>query len=161
MRLRVSDEDIVDFNNVTYINIDGRKLTFGNVTWCIYKNELEAQCVFNNIVNHLNAFDVRFDAKKSYSKESLRKEKAFEMFWNLYDKKVGITKAKTSFMNLTLEEMGQAIKSVKAYVDSTPNKEWRKNASTWIYQKCWGDEITVTKDTTNRYIKPDYVTDER
>jgi len=161
MRLRVSDEDVVDFDNVDCMNIDGKKITFGNVTWCIYKNELEAKCVFNNIVNHLNAFDVRFNVKRIDSKESSRKEKAFEMFWSLYDKKVGITKAKSGFMNLTLEDMGKAIKGVKAYVDSTPNKEWRKNASTWLHQRCWEDEIPVTKDTTNRYIKPDYVTDER
>tara|TARA_R110001592_G_scaffold360883_1_gene670179 strand:+ start:1256 stop:1741 length:486 start_codon:yes stop_codon:yes gene_type:complete len=161
MRLRVSDEDVVDFNNVDCINVDGKKITFGGVTWCIYRNELEAQCVFNNIVNHLNAFDVRFNTQKTDSEDSERKEKAFQMFWNLYDKKVSLTKAKTTFMNLTLKEMGEAVKGVKAYVDSTPNKEWRKNASTWIHQRCWNDEIPEVKNTTNRYVKPKYVTDER
>ena len=65
-------------------------------------------------------------------------------------------------MQLTLQEMGKAVKSVKAYIESTPNKEYRKNPTTWIRQKCWNDEIVVEKiKKTNRYVKPKYITDER
>ena len=164
MILRVSDNDIVDTSKVGYITIDGQKIIFGDLTWSIYNNEMEAQCVFNNIVNHMKFSDMRFSSDK-LSSSSDRKEKAFEMFWNLYDKKVSITKAKTSFMQLTLEEMGKAIKSIKAYVESTPNKEYRKHPTTWINQRCWEDEIISKlegdKKTVNRYVKPNYITDER
>ena len=161
MILRVSDEDIIDTSKIGYITLDGQKIVFGDLTWSIYNNEMEAQCVFNNIVNHMKISDMRFNIKKN-NEPSDRKEKAFEMFWNLYDKKVSINMAKKSFMQLTLEEMGKAIKSVKAYVDSTPNKEYRKHPTTWINQKCWEDEVVVKdKKKTNRYIKPNYITDER
>ena len=161
MILRVSDKDIVDISKIGYITLDGQKIIFGDLTWSIYNNEMEAQCVFNNIVNHMRIKDMRFAEKKTIEPND-RKDKAFEMFWNLYDKKVSYNQTRTAFMQQTLQDMGKAVKSVKAYIDSTPNKEYRKNPTTWIRQKCWNDEIVVEKiKKTNRYVKPKYITDER
>jgi len=161
MILRVSDKDIIDTSKIGYITLDGQKIVFGDLTWSVYNNEMEAQCVFNNIVNHMKISDMRFNIKKN-NEPSDRKEKAFEMFWGLYDKRVSLNKARTSFMQLTLEDMGKAIKGVKAYVDSTPDKAYRKFPSTWINQRCWEDEIiTSDKKKINRYVKPNYITDER
>ena len=83
------------------------------------------------------------------------------MFWNLYDKRVDKNRARTSFMNLTLEDMIEAVKGVKAYVDSTPDKKYRKMPSTWIRNRGWESEILSDKKNTNRYVKPKYHTDER
>jgi len=161
MILRVSDKDIIDTSKIGYITLDGQKIVFGDLTWSIYNNEMEAQCVFNNIVRHMKISDMRFSSEKSINQNE-RKEKAFEMFWGLYDKRVSLNKARTSFMQLTLEDMGKAIKGVKAYVDSTPDKAYRKFPSTWINQRCWEDEIiTSDKKKINRYVKPNYITDER
>ena len=60
--------------------------------------------------------------------------------------------------------MGNAIKGVKDYVESTPDKKYRKNPRTWINQKGWESEVVISEDDKkkiNRYIQPKYVTDDR
>ena len=160
MILRVSDKDIVDISKIGYITLDGQKIIFGDLTWSIYNNDMEAQCVFNNIVSHMQIKDMRFAEKKTIEPND-RKEKAFEMFWNLYDKKVDKPKARLTFMNLTITEMGDAIKGVKAYVDSTPDRTYRKFPRTWLNARGWENEIKIDKKKENRYVKPKYITDER
>ena len=64
MILKVSDKDIVDISKIGYITLDGQKIIFGDLTWSIYNNDMEAQCVFNNIVNHMRIKDMRFAEKK-------------------------------------------------------------------------------------------------
>ena len=63
-------------------------------------------------------------------------------------------------MQLSLKQMGEAIKGVVEYVNSTPDKQFRKNATTWINNKGWKNEI-LTNKKSNRYVKPKYVQDER
>lgn len=164
MKYRVSDTDIINIDKVEFIEVDGRSINFhtsSNVHQSIYNNEMESNCVFNNIVNHFATIDLRFSDSKKPENEAERKEKAFEMFWNLYDKKIDRPKAKTTFMALTLTEMGEAIKGVKAYVDSTPDKKYRKNPRTWLNARGWENEIQADKNKTNRYVKPKYISDER
>jgi len=165
MKYRVSDTDIVNIDKVEFIEVDGHSINFhtsSSVHQSIYNNEMESNCVFNNIINHFGVTDLRFEGVKKPENEAGRKEKAFEMFWNLYDYKKDKPNARKTFMNLTLTQMGEAIKGVKAYVDSTPDKAYRKFPSTWINQRCWEDEIiTSDKKKINRYVKPNYITDER
>lgn len=164
MKLRVSDTNIIITDRLNFVEIDGRSIHFhftDNKHESIYNNEMEAMCVFNNINHCLTITDARFESKEKQVTEDERKEKGFEMFWNLYDKKIDKNKAKKSFMNLTLEEMIEAVKGVKAYVDSTPDKKYRKDPTTWIRNKCWNNEISIDKKNTNRYVKPKYHTDER
>lgn len=164
MKYRVSDTDIISIDKVEFIEVDGSCINFHtstNTHRSIYNNEMESNCVFNNIINHFVTTDLRFSDSKKVETESERKEKAFKMFWNLYDKKVDRPNARTTFMNLTLTEMGEAIKGVKAYVDSTPDKKYRKNPRTWLNAKGWENEIQTDKKKTNRYVKPKYISDER
>ena len=165
MKIKVSDNLIIDLESILSVEIDEQVITFlfknNHEITEFYNNDMEALCVFNNISNHLPVTDIRFYHEPVNTEEDQRKAKGFEMFWNLYDKKVDINRCRTAFMNLTLEQMGKAIKGVKSYVDSTPDKKYRKNPSTWINQKCWANEILSDKKKTNRYVKPKYVTDER
>ena len=68
MKYRVSDTDIINIDKVELIEVDGRSINFHtstNVHQSIYNNDMESNCVFNNIVNHFTAIDLRFsDAKK-------------------------------------------------------------------------------------------------
>ena len=164
MKYRVSDTDIVNINKVEFIEVDGSVINFhtsDNVHQSIYNNDMESECVFNNIVNHFAIIDLRFSDTKKPHTESERKNKAFEMFWNLYNKKVDRPQTKITFMTLTLNEMGEAIKAVKTYVDLTPDKKYRKNPRTWLNSRGWENEMQVNKKKTNRYVKPKYISDER
>ena len=167
MRLRVSDNDIINIDNVDFIEMDGRYILFhskGVVYKSIYNNEFESQSTFNNIDNLLRVKDARFITKEELNNEDERKSKGFNMFWAMYDKRVDEKNCRISFMRLTLEDMGKAINGVKSYVDSTPDKKYRKNPRTWINQKGWESEIVLSDDDkkkVNRYIQPKYVSDDR
>jgi|13_taG_2_1085334.scaffolds.fasta_scaffold53002_2 hypothetical protein len=166
MKIRVSDTDILETNSIDFIELDGRSISFhikGRVYQSIYNNDMESMFVFNNIQHLISPKDVRFSTENKPVTTAERREAGWEMFWNLYDKKVDLKSAKSSFMKLTIVEMGEAIKGVKAYIDSTPNKKYRKNASSWINQKGWNNELKLDSDKkeTNRYTKPKYITDER
>ena len=164
MKYRVSDTDIISMDKVEFVEVDGRYINFHtstNTHQSIYNNEMESSCVFNNIVNHFATIDLRFSDPKKPETESERKEKAFNMFWNLYDNKKDKPNTRKTFMNLTLTQMGEAIKGVKAYVDSTPDRTYRKFPRTWLNARGWENEIKIDKKKENRYVKPKYISDER
>ena len=164
MKYRISDTDIISMDKVEFIEVDGSCINFHtstNTHRSVYNNEIESSCVFNNIVNHFNTIDLRLTGKSKPKTENQRKEKAFEMFWNLYDYKKDKPNTRKSFMNLTLNEMGEAIKGVKVYVESTPDRTYRKFPRTWLNSRGWEDEVNVNKKKSNRYVKPKYITDER
>jgi len=163
MKYRVSDTDIINMDKVDFVEIDGSVIKFhigSNVHQSVYNNDMESQCVLNNIINHFKSQDLRF-INSELDIPIERKEVGFNMFWNLFDKRIDKSHTKTAFMNLTIKEMGLAVKGVKAYVESTPNKKYRKNPRTWLNAKSWGNELGEDKNKSNRYVKPDYVTDER
>tara|TARA_Y100001938_G_C7941946_1_gene354759 strand:- start:161 stop:667 length:507 start_codon:yes stop_codon:yes gene_type:complete len=168
MKVRISDNKIVDISAVVDIELDERILTLilpsGKESTAIYRTEAEAMFVFNNIVREQNVSDYRFITDPDSEDEDDRKERGFDMFWNLYDKKVDIKRAKTAFMNLTLADMRLAVAGVKSYIESTPDKKYRKNPTTWLNQRGWESEVVKKesdKPQPNRYVKPTYVSDDR
>ena len=66
---------------------------------------------------------------------------SFDEFWNDYEKKIEVKKCKAKYSKIK-ESDRQLIKdNVKAYVKSQPDKQYRKNALTWLNGECWNDEI--------------------
>tara|TARA_R110001583_G_scaffold137439_1_gene289107 strand:+ start:233 stop:727 length:495 start_codon:yes stop_codon:yes gene_type:complete len=164
MKYRISDTDIINLDKVDFIEVDVNSIKFhvGSSEYqSFYNNEMEAMCVFNNVNEHVSSKDIRFYKGSKPQTEAERKEKAFEMFWSLYDYRKDMVKTKKTFMNLTMTDMGKAINGVKDYIESTPDKSYRKFPRTWLNSKGWEDEVKVDKNKTNRYVKPKYITDER
>ena len=71
------------------------------------------------------------------------KELYFEKFWDIYDKKVDTKKCKDQFYKLNEKEMLLILDVVQKYVNSTPDKQFRKNPMTWLNGKCWNDTVIV------------------
>lgn len=89
------------------------------------------------------------------------KEKLFESFWNLYDKKVERDACKKKFLKLDLPVIEKILQVVPNYVSTTPDKQYRKNPETWINNKCWDDELIlrlpeIPKKQNNTNIQPTY-----
>lgn len=83
------------------------------------------------------------------SKEDLRKnllESTFEIWWNLYDKKIDRDKCSKKFLKLTQDEMKQCIEHTEVYVQATPEKQYRRNPQTYLNNKNFKDEIITKKD---------------
>ena len=67
----------------------------------------------------------------------------FEKFWNLYDKKQDRIKCERKWNNLKVKEQEECIKNLPAYILSTPDKQFRKNPSTYLNNKSWENEIII------------------
>lgn len=83
-------------------------------------------------------------------------EYPFASFWDLYDKKKDTSKCKKKWDNMTSKELSEIMNVVKSYVESTPEKKFRKNPLTWLNGECWLDEITVTTFNTTNTLQPTY-----
>jgi DNA-binding transcriptional regulator YhcF (GntR family) len=81
----------------------------------------------------------------------IKREQQFDWFWETYGKKVGKDIAKPKFMKLKDEDIVKILDHVPKYVASKPDRQFRKDPSTYINQKTWNDEIiteTFTKPQT-------------
>lgn len=72
----------------------------------------------------------------------------FEIFWEVYDKKIGSKpKLKKKWDSLTEPEREAALEYIPGYVKATPDKKYRKNPETFLNNKSWNDEIITTNRT--------------
>jgi hypothetical protein len=67
------------------------------------------------------------------------KEILFNDFWIVYDKQVDRKKCLEKFEKLKDEEIKLIFENLPNYIRNTPDKQFRKNPSTWINNKCWND----------------------
>jgi hypothetical protein len=66
----------------------------------------------------------------------------FEDFWDLYDKKVGDRdKINKKWQALTDLDRAAAINYIPGYIASRPDKQFRKDPTTFLNNKSWNDEI--------------------
>ena len=71
----------------------------------------------------------------------------FENLWNAYDKKIGKKEALKAYKKLTDSERNKILPSViSKYKLCFPDKQFRKNLSSWLNQKSWEDEYELTRD---------------
>ena len=88
------------------------------------------------------------NAKERKEKENKVKESKvniiddkFEEWWFNYDKKTGKEKAYNKWKILLPQEKDLALSVVHKYVQSTPDKQWRKDPTTYLNNKSFNDEI--------------------
>jgi len=91
---------------------------------------------------------------KEKTESQSEKEIEFEKFWNLYNKKVGSKESVfKKFSKLSDTEIDTIFETLPKYIESTPDKQYRKNPETYINQKSWNDEIII-KTNNNGTHKP-------
>lgn len=72
---------------------------------------------------------------------------SFEKAWDLYQKKVGPKeKLKAKWDKLSLKDRKAAIEHIPLYVQSTPERVYRKHFMTYLNQRGWEDEIITHND---------------
>ncbi len=72
----------------------------------------------------------------------------FNIFWDQYDKKTGRPKCYKKFISLKNSDIEHILKHVPEYVQSTPDKKFRKNPLTYLNNESWNDEIINNKKLT-------------
>ena len=80
---------------------------------------------------------------KENNKDNKKKEVLFEEFWKLYQKPIGKKLAKEKFLKLSIENCNKCIDVAPVYVQSTPDRKFRKHAVTWLNQECFDDEYDL------------------
>jgi len=84
----------------------------------------------------------------NYNNTVISKNKAFEIFWDTYSKKVEKAPCQSKFLKLTKKDIENILLVVNDYVISTPDVKYRKNPLTWLNKKCWNDEIALENKPT-------------
>ena len=117
-----------------------------------------------------NANAMQMQCNGNARREEKRREEiniAFDVFWEAYGKKVDRVKCERKWKGLTNVEREYCITAVPVYIQSTPDKKFRKNPATYLNNKSWTNEI-ITKPSTSQarayvppktpsYINPNYV----
>ena len=74
----------------------------------------------------------------------------FEAFWLMYGKNVGKELSQKVWNSLTQSEKEAIMLSLPKYVESTPDKVYRKNPLTYLNGKHWEDEIVDRKTNSTK-----------
>ncbi len=77
----------------------------------------------------------------------VKREQEFDVFWKMYGKSADKSNCKTKFLKLKDSDITKILEHVPKYVDSTPDKSFRKNPLTYLNRKCWEDEIIYKPQT--------------
>jgi hypothetical protein len=71
-------------------------------------------------------------------------------FWEIYQKKGNRKKSLQRFNKLKKSEIELIKIHLPKYVKSTPDKQYRKNFETYLFNDCWNDEVIGEKE----FIRP-------
>jgi len=75
---------------------------------------------------------------------------SFNCFFDLYEKKVGKKKTLAKWLKLSDKDRKLAISYLPAYVESTPDKRFRKNPETFLNNRSWEDEIIQNENNVEK-----------
>lgn len=98
---------------------------------------------------------------------SFNVDEAFKTFWNEYIKKVGKAEAEKKFKKVctnevTFNQIMEALRKQNKEVFSKREKQYIPNASTWLNQKRWEDEVIAEKSNNANIVidMPEYIKDQ-
>ena len=65
----------------------------------------------------------------------------FDLVWSMYGKKGNRKTSLAKFNKMKDSNKKLMAHHLPKYIDSTPDKQFRKNLETYINQECWNDEV--------------------
>ena len=109
-----------------------------------------------------NAIKERKGNKKKGNeiKENENKDIQFDVFWNLYDKKVSKDKAQAKWNKLPYEDKIKIIQTLPAFIAKIKDKQYQPYPDTYLNNRRWEDEdmpkIPYINDGINHHDKNRY-----
>jgi hypothetical protein len=79
---------------------------------------------------------------------------SFLDFWNLYDKKTGKTKAEKKYKSISEKNRLKILSHIPAYKLSQPDKQFRKDPTTYLNGEHWNDEVITSGNDIINYNSP-------
>ena len=160
MLIKVNTDSFIESSKIDQYYLDGKKIIFfisSRKHEEIYPSESFAKGVFQRVANTFR--DATMESVSAKPSEKILSEKIdmFNEFWDVYDKKINRDDCLKKWKKLSISDMQHALKMVGLYVKSTPEKQYRKNPSTWIYQKAWRNEVIgKAEQLKTKYKTPNY-----
>lgn len=133
---------------VILAELEIQELTKGKYKSCQKVNSVvdQRETLYNNNRDNNNRNNNTLSCEK---KEELLL--SFEKLWDMYQKKVGDKRKLLKKWSALKESEREAImKHVPMYVESTPDKKYRKNLETYLNNRSWNDEIQITTKDFSR-----------
>ena len=94
----------------------------------------------------------RTSKKKSKSKIKDTINITFDEFWNLYDKKIGDrTKVALKWLSLSDADRISVMANLPLYIQSTPDKQFRRHPMTYLNNTGWKDEILNKSNGVDKF----------
>jgi hypothetical protein len=122
----------------------------------------------SSVVNISKTYDQHMETETETENITITKTEVevyptFEDFWDLYDKKTGNkTLIKPKFDKLPQRVKEEILNYLPGYIESTPDKTYRKNPQTFLNNKAWQDElIKYNSNGRQQNNQPDYSNLER
>lgn len=120
------------------------------------------QNLFNAIINvtgfiplESDMFEIIEAYKKDISEQNslifIAEAYSFDDFWELYDKKVGRSKAEKLYSKISTNDKAKIFEHIEPYKQSQPDKKFRKDPETYLRNRAWEDEIIMPQNTKNNY----------
>ena len=114
----------------------------------------------NKINVNINSENADINTQKKEKRKEKEKERkynsefSFDEVWELYERKGNKKTSERKWANLKNHCREAALKHIPLYVQSTPERQYRKNFETYINQECWNDEI-INRSKTKEIIDKD------
>lgn len=76
---------------------------------------------------------------------------SFDNIWSLYGKKGNKKTSERKWGKLSTTAKEKAMAYILAYVEATPDKQYRKNFETFLNQECWNDELPSNNQVNDQH----------
>ena len=70
----------------------------------------------------------------------------FEIFWDIYDKKVDSKKCREKWFRLSQDDIMNIDKTLHIYKEAHPDRQFRKNPETYLNNQCWLDDYSPKEE---------------
>jgi hypothetical protein len=144
--------DLVEFGFIELIEKSKNQYS-SNIVALSNFNKAHNKALDKALIKHTTKQHQSIDSiDKQLNKEQLTIDiyPTFDDFWNLYANKKDKEACVPRWNKLTQKEKEAIMEYLPAYIQSTPNKEFRKHPKTFLHNKSWNNEITTNKSTADR-----------
>jgi hypothetical protein len=143
--------DLVDFGFIIMIEKSKNQYSSNIIALSNFNKALD-KALDKALIKHTTKQRESIDSiDKQYNNKQITIElyPSFDDFWDLYNNKKDRDICVKKWNNLVQKEKEEIMQYLPAYIQSTPDKQFRKNPKTFLINKSWNNEITTNKSESN------------
>ena len=138
--------ELVDFGFIKMIEVSKNQYS-SNIIAIVKNTKARTKALDKALQKHStkqSQSTVSIDLQETKLQETIL---SFDMFWEMYDKKVGYGKCLPKWDKVSEDDRKAIMEHLPKYKLSQPDKQYRKNPETYLNQKSWNDEVVDNSNT--------------